>query len=81
MFTEYKRYRINTEVRGKFGIFEVYQPTRNTPQPNRFEATGYVMDDFSGQSLEARAQEHARMLVDYEFNTLALDMIRNTPRY
>lgn len=64
----YKGYRISTAAQGKFGIFEVYQPYRG-PQPNRFEATGYVMDDLTGYPLEGLAEDQARDLIDRGFET------------
>lgn len=80
MFTFYKQYRISTEVRGKFGIFEVYQPNRG-PQPNRFEATGYVMDDLTGYPLDGLAEQQAKNIIDAAFETTILGVLRTLPRY
>lgn len=80
MYTSYKGYRIFTEIRDKHGIFEVYASPRSQ-YPNRFEATGYVTDDYCGGNLAVMAAERAKSLIDVELETLAVDMIRKTPRY
>lgn len=67
-------------MKNGFGIFEIYQPNRG-PQPNRFEATGYVTDDFTGYPLDGLAEEHARNLIDRGFETEILQTIRMMPKY
>lgn len=80
MYTSYKGYRILTEVRNGYGIFEIFTGPWAI-HPGKFEATGYVMhDDYSG-SLEMAAQARAKSLIDVEMETLALTEIRKVPRY
>ena len=80
MYTRYKGYRILTEIKGKFGIFEIYAAPRSL-YPNRFEATGYVTDDYAGGDLAMMAAERAKSLIDVEMETLCIDQIRKMPRY
>lgn len=80
MYTSYKGYRIITEERDGHGIFEIFTGPRAI-HPGKFEATGFVTDDFSGESLESAAQQRAKSLIDVEMETLALDEIRKFPRY
>jgi hypothetical protein len=80
MYTSYKGYRILTEVRHNYGIFEIYAAPRSQ-HPNRFEATGYVTDDYAGGNLAVMAAERAKSLIDVEMETVCLDTIRKLPRY
>jgi len=80
MYTFYKGFRIATEVKNKFGIFEIYQGARS-PQPNRFEGTGFVMEDFGGNSLELLAAEQAKDMIDANFETPVLQDIRKISKY
>jgi hypothetical protein len=80
LYAHYKGYRILTQVKDGYGIFEIFTGPRAI-HPGKFEATGYVMDDYSGASLEAAAQARAKSLIDVEMETLALAEIRKIPRY